>query len=69
MPSELKTKSKVKARPAKRSRRATGVAKTTANGRAKAGSPRRKLTNARLRKLAAKNRPPQTWYETEVDLF
>jgi len=60
---------KSKARPSKRSRRAVGLAKTTANGRAKAGSQPRKLTNARLRKRAAKNRPPQTWYETEQDLF
>ena len=31
--------------------------------------PTRKLTKARLQKLARKHRPPQSWYDEEHNLF
>jgi hypothetical protein len=48
-------------------------ATTNANGQLRRAAPKksakRKLTNARLRKLAAKHRPPLSWYDEDQNLF
>ena len=62
-----------------KSNRTKGTGKTAAvsanavNGRilrASLGkSAKPKLTNARLRKLAVKHRPPQSWYDEQQNLY
>jgi hypothetical protein len=42
---------------------------SASNGAARKASGKPKLTNAKLRKLAAKHRPPQRWYDEDTNLF